>query len=120
MHTNNPFPRATFLVLLAIGLFPLRAAAQSTTLDPLSRDLPLSRVVFDLYRLELGLNEDAGGVVSDSDLTDAQVLAEALGIRISNFPIGSSAGGFTWTFDPSVGTFTRATRASGQFSRSGR
>ena len=115
MSTIRPFPRVIVLLLLAIGLFPLRAAAQASfpTTNPLNRDIPLSRVVFELYLAELQANEDAGGVVSDTDLADAQVLSAALGIQISNFPLGSSAGGFTWTFDPSVGTFTRATGSFG-------
>ena len=104
--------RPTFLVLLVIGLFPLHAEAQGA-LEPLSRDVPLSRVVFDLYAAELERNDNAGGNVSESDLDDAQALAQALGVQISNFPLGSSAGGFTWTFDTSVGTFTRATSSFG-------
>jgi hypothetical protein len=104
-----------FIVLFAICVFPAQAAAQASfpTRNPLIRDIPLSRVVFELYLAELQANEDAGGVVSDTDLTDAQVLSAALGIQISNFPLGSSAGGFTWTFDPSVGAFTRATSSFG-------
>ena len=33
--------------------------------------------------------------------------------QLSSFPLGSSAGGFTWTFQPVTGTFTRASDSFG-------
>jgi hypothetical protein len=34
-------------------------------------------------------------------------------VQLSTFPLGSSSGGFTYTFDPTVGTFSRASRSFG-------
>lgn len=34
-------------------------------------------------------------------------------VQLSTFPLGSSSGGFTYTFDPVVGTFSRASRSFG-------
>ena len=34
-------------------------------------------------------------------------------LQLSTFPLGSSSGGFTYTFDPAVGTFSRASRSFG-------
>jgi hypothetical protein len=36
-----------------------------------------------------------------------------IGAQVSGFPLGSSAGGFTWTFDPAVGSFNRVSNSFG-------
>ena len=36
-----------------------------------------------------------------------------LAVQLSTFPIGSSAGGFIYSFDPALGTFRRASRSFG-------
>jgi hypothetical protein len=36
-----------------------------------------------------------------------------LAAQLASFPLGSSAGGFTWTFEPVAGTFTRASDSFG-------
>jgi hypothetical protein len=36
-----------------------------------------------------------------------------LAAQLSSFPLGSSAGGFSWTFEPVTGTFTRASESFG-------
>ena len=46
-------------------------------------------------------------------LQPAFVLSQAIGNQISSFPLGSSAGGFSWTFDPSLGTFNRVSESFG-------
>ena len=33
---------------------------------------------------------------------------QLMGAQVSSFPLGSSAGGFSWTFDPALGSFSRA------------
>ncbi len=38
---------------------------------------------------------------------------QELAIQLSSFPLASSAGGFTYRFDPALGTFTRATESFG-------
>jgi hypothetical protein len=42
-----------------------------------------------------------------------EVLADLVGLEISTAPLGSSAGGFTFTFDPVSRTFTRAAPSFG-------
>jgi hypothetical protein len=42
-------------------------------------------------------------------------LNESLVAQLSTFPVVSSAGGFAFTFDPTLGTFTRATESFGPF-----
>ena len=38
---------------------------------------------------------------------------ELMAIQVSSFPLGSSAGGFSWTFDPTLGAFNRVSRSFG-------
>lgn len=38
---------------------------------------------------------------------------EELAVQLSSFPLASSAGGFTYRFDPALGTFTRASESFG-------
>lgn len=38
---------------------------------------------------------------------------QELAVQLSSFPLASSAGGFTYRFDPALGTFTRATESFG-------
>ena len=42
-----------------------------------------------------------------------EVLADLIGLEVSNAPLGSSAGGFTFTFDPVSRTFSRAAPSFG-------
>ena len=100
-------PATTLLVLLAVLLYPAMTFAQ-TVLPPLSRETPLSRVVYELYLAEIEANEG-----SESDIADSVALTQALSAQLSTFPLGSSAGGFAWTFDPSNGVFTRTTGSFG-------
>lgn len=46
-------------------------------------------------------------------LLPAFAMSKAIGTQISSFPLGSSAGGFSWTFDPSLGTFNRVSESFG-------
>jgi hypothetical protein len=42
-----------------------------------------------------------------------EVIADLVGLEVSTAPIGSSAGGFTFTFDPATRSFTRAAPSFG-------
>jgi hypothetical protein len=49
----------------------------------------------------------------DRQLQPAYQINDLLGNQLSSFPLGSSAGGFTWTFDQAMGTFNRASNSFG-------
>jgi hypothetical protein len=51
---------------------------------------------------------DGGGVTNVGE-----VIADLVGLEVSTAPIGSSAGGFTFTFDPVTRAFTRAAPSFG-------
>ena len=42
-----------------------------------------------------------------------QQVAQQIGAQVSSAPLGSSSGGFTYRYDPAVGTFTRSTETFG-------
>jgi hypothetical protein len=97
--------KALFLTLLA-GT-PAVSVAQST---------PLSQIIYSLYTKEIQDNLRAYGgdpATANRVLAYPLALTEAVSNELSTFPLGSSAGGFSWTFNPSVGTVTRNSRSFG-------
>ena len=40
-------------------------------------------------------------------------LVRLVGLQVSSLPLGTSAGGFTWTFDPAMGAFARSSESFG-------
>lgn len=40
-------------------------------------------------------------------------ISQQIGSQVANFPLGSSAGGFTYSYDPALGTFSRTTESFG-------
>jgi hypothetical protein len=92
-------------------LVPTPLLAQVT----IPSDTPLADVVLTVYATEIVDNINAGAdpVSAASDLADAFIITQALTSQLSTFPLGSSAGGFTWTFMPGTGTFSRTTESFG-------
>lgn len=90
---------AVAAVLCAV-LWPGRASAQTTTETGLS-----PRQLF--IRMTSGAGS-AGGVSNVGE-----VIADLVGLEVSTAPLGSSAGGFTFTFDPVTRSFSRAAPSFG-------
>ena len=93
--------RCRFVVLMAVCipmLVPRLASGQA------GENLTPRQV---LIRLTNAAGEGSG--VSNV----GQVLADLVGLEVSTAPIGSSAGGFTFTFDPTTRAFTRAAPSFG-------
>lgn len=59
----------------------------------------------------VGLTNAAGEGAGVSNI--GEVIADLVGLEVSTAPIGSSAGGFTFTFDPSTRSFSRAAPSFG-------
>ena len=55
----------------------------------------------------------AATCVGAFDVSVIQSLRDNLAAQATSFPIGSSSGGFTWTFDPDLGVQTRRTNSFG-------
>jgi hypothetical protein len=107
------------LCLAVLVLAPSALFAQTT----LPKNTPLSTVVYELYRIEIednirvlrasGLLTPQAEESARGDLPEALVISQAISNQLSTFPLGSSAGGFSWTFDPALGMFTRGTTSFG-------
>jgi hypothetical protein len=106
------FRRATLALALAL-LVCSPAAAQSFNL----RDL-----LTDFVRNGISLADPPAGspfpthahhFIGDSSLVPLEELNNELAIQLSTFPLASSAGGFTYRYDPALGTFTRASDSFG-------
>ena len=85
------------LCLVAVGIEHVEAQSTDTGLTP--REV--------LLRLTNAAGEGAG--VSNA----GDVIADLVGLEVSTAPIGSSAGGFTFTFDPVTRSFSRAAPSFG-------
>ena len=120
---NPPFIRLSSrtVLLLAIGLAPCSEARAQTPASGLAGLLP------DLILREITLPRPSTAELSHeahfSPIDANELNNPAVGIvenfnklmkvQLSTFPIGSSAGGFTYVFDETLGTFRRASRSFG-------
>src|SRR5688500_19647302 len=86
--------------VLCVVLWPDTGSAQPTTETGLS-----PRQLF--IRMTSGAGS-AGGVSNVGE-----VIADLVGLEVSTAPIGSSAGGFTFIFDPTTRAFSRAAPSFG-------
>jgi hypothetical protein len=103
-------------VVTALVAAPTVARAQTTSSN-------LSEILTNLYLDSLDISVSAiDGVLGpgsvdpmslEGQLDPAFQIVDLLGQQLSSFPLGSSAGGFTWTFDPSMGTYSRASNTFG-------
>jgi Putative MetA-pathway of phenol degradation len=110
--------RITVLFVCLTLLAPWSLQAQQT-------DQKLSEIIGTLY-LETSLIEavaiasTVGTVDIDAlrldlrrQLAAALTMNNLVGAQVSSFPLGSSAGGFSWTFDPALGSFSRVSPSFG-------
>jgi hypothetical protein len=115
--------RITVLFVCLTLLAPWSLQAQQS-------DQKLSEIVARLYlqtavrEAEALLDVFPGLVFSDEFFEDlaedfdslrdtSLTLNNLIGAQVSSFPLGSSAGGFSWTFDPALGSFSRVSPSFG-------
>lgn len=101
------------LMVAAVG-FPAPARAQT-----------LSQLMLSVFTLQIAAAKTPGGegivahtgTFTQNDTTDLTVLVQQvsgqIGAQVSNVPLGSSSGGFTYKYDPERGSFTRSTQTFG-------
>jgi hypothetical protein len=93
-----------WLTTAVVVVMPSLAAGQTA---PVAAGLSPRQV---LIRLGSAAGEAGGG----GPLSNVgEVIADLVGLEISTAPLGSSAGGFTFTFDPVTRTFSRAAPSFG-------
>jgi hypothetical protein len=95
--------RPALALTIAIGVAAVEASAQTTTLRAESAGEALRTVMF-------GSEQSSTGALSGNS---AEVLYGLLLGETSTFPIGSSAGGFTWVFDSNLRVPVRRSRSFG-------
>ena len=97
------FVRRVLPAAATVALLPVLAAAQTTTTTT-STGLSPRQVL-------IKLTSAAGAGSGVSNIGEA--IADLVGLEVSTAPIGSSAGGFTFVFDPATRSFTRAASSFG-------
>jgi len=116
-------PRVLIAVLIVHALVAAPSYAQTTG------HVPLSHLVLDLFDIRLDSTPifvpDQGtftvhaphftlrepGLGSPS--LEPVLFIQSLTAQLSTFPLGSSSGGFTYSFDPAIGTFRRTSQTFG-------
>ncbi len=88
------------IILCGLGVLSSDAFAQSTSESGLSP-----------RQLMIRLTNAAGTGTGVSNI--GEVIADLIGLEVSTAPLGSSAGGFTFTFDPVTRAFSRAAPSFG-------
>jgi hypothetical protein len=107
------------VLVLALSL-PAVAAAQTGDQSKLANLLVnfYAENAVANYQIFLNLQKQYPALVVNEDdiiasVGPAYLFNQQLGSQISSFPLGSSAGGFTWTFDPQMGVFQRSSESFG-------
>src|SRR6516162_8972181 len=116
-------PGAALFALLAV---PTVACAQHTPLAQLLPDLILREIVLQSPPVPAGVpGLPAGfthvahfcpietGELNNPVVAIVQSFNTQMATQFSTFPLGSSSGGMTYTFDESVGTFRRSSASFG-------
>jgi hypothetical protein len=106
----------TRILTVILCLWPALAAPQSAGSSGLSgllpglilRDVTLPSATHGAHFSPLSVNDPTNPAVEIVEAFNKQLV-----VQLSTFPLGSSSGGFTYTFDPVVGTFSRASRSFG-------
>ena len=110
--SSSPSRWALAVCLTAAFLRPLPVHAQESD-EKLAVKLQNLYIQNFISNLEIFGIDPAQAENLLEQLLPAFAISQALGAQISSFPLGSSAGGFSWTFDPNVGTFNRVTQSFG-------
>ena len=106
----------TPFIAIVLCLLPVVGSAQSDTSAGLAallpglilREVQLPSATHAAHFSPLTVNDPTNPAVEIVEAFNKQLV-----VQLSTVPLGSSSGGFTYTFDPTVGTFSRASRSFG-------
>ena len=105
---------ASVLVLLAAAAHPARAQGSEGLAGLLLRFFsPTNPVVLAPNLQNPAQSHDAHFVSQGNAQNTLRQLNAGIAAQLSTFPIGSSSGGFTYTFDESLGVYNRTTQSFG-------
>ncbi len=101
---------------IVVAFWPAAGAAQNVPLMELGSDV-FKQILVARTPGGTGIIAHTPVFLGDPTVTNVTDLIdgihEQVGTQISLFPIGSSSGGFTYQYDPSLGTFSRSTTTFG-------
>jgi hypothetical protein len=104
-------------VCAGLTLVPGKVHAQSSTLATLMSRVFVDQVVLTKTPAGVGVVAHDPIFANDPTVTTVttliQQVSQQIGSQVSTFPLGSSSGGFTYRFDPALGTFSRSTDSFG-------
>ena len=104
--------QATILMISTASLVTSTPVFAQTEATPLSELLPtLHRQV--IAAEDVLFSRSDPDAIRKNSLDTVLHINNLLAAQLSSFPLGSSAGGFTWTFEPVTGTFGRASDSFG-------
>jgi hypothetical protein len=110
------------VLVCQLGLVPALASAQTTVstsggLRSEMSGLLVRSIVLAQTPAGTGIVAHTPTFLDDPSVTDLTTLvnqvSQQIGSQVSNFPLGSSAGGFTYSYDSALGTFNRSSASFG-------
>ncbi len=101
------------LALAVLALLPVPLAAQSFNLRDLLTDFLKEGITLSPPPAGFPSHETHFIGADSPQFQAIQQLNQSIANQLSTFPLASSAGGFTYSFDPALGVFTRATDSFG-------
>jgi hypothetical protein len=108
-----PLFRRLGLCLAVMGLFTARASGQAFNLRDLLTDFLREGITLAPPTAPFPSHEAHFSGIDSEEFHALEHMSDEIGNQLSNFPLASSAGGFTYRFDPSAGVFTRTADSFG-------
>jgi hypothetical protein len=103
--------------MICVGLVLSPATMSAQSLQDLMSQTFVQQVVLARTPGGVGVVAHEPIFATDPTVTDVttliQQISQQIGAQLSTFPVGSSSGGFTYKYDPTLGTFTRSTQTFG-------
>jgi hypothetical protein len=105
------------VIVVVVSLLPTKLAAQSTDLVDQMSNFFVQNVVLSRTPAGNGVVAHTPVFLNDPRVTDVTALIDQvshqIGSQVSNIPLGSSSGGFTYAYDSSLGSFSRTSNTFG-------
>src|ERR1700730_548622 len=105
--------RAALFLSLFAALLPASLTAQSFNLRDLLTDFLRQGITLAPPQAPFPSHETHFIGADSPQFQAVQQLNQQIANQLSTFPLASSAGGFTYTFDPNLGVFSRTTDSFG-------
>ena len=109
--------RRVIIAVQFVLLLGVRSAGAQSTSDPTLSEL-IPNLLIETAKRNVQVFDELFGIDVSAEAARDLVnltfgLVPGISSQLSSFPLGSSAGGFSWTFDPALGTFNRVSDSFG-------